>query len=341
MPWKSKKQMRYFYAMKNKGEFSPQMVEKWKEHTPDIKNLPEQTEKKAMASGFWAGFEKKAAENYVAANSAMDVPGAPEKMLKWNELGGVDPRSPEELQSAGASQLVTLPKEVEGATCATCMHFRPLTEKLGHGFCTNPEIKMDVTQNMHCAHWQNPGSHDPVAAAQAEEEEMAAEQAAMAQQGMVPPGQEQGMGQAPGKAPGKAPSQPSAPNAGAIPEGAPQQGMDQAGAGAGAPSSMPETDSFKPSPVGRESGFPMGQQTSQNPMVEQAVQDFQGGGATAGPTGGDGGDANSAKPKAKPKKDSAKKDSGSSKGHTININVDKGSEKKASQSFWAGIVDGY
>ena len=45
MPWKSKKQMRYFYAMKNKGEFSPQMVEKWKEHTPDIKNLPEQTEK--------------------------------------------------------------------------------------------------------------------------------------------------------------------------------------------------------------------------------------------------------------------------------------------------------
>ena len=289
---------------------------------------------------FWKGFEKKAAETYVAANSAMDVPGAPEKMLKWNELGGVDPRSPEELQAAEASKLITLPTEVNGAACATCMHFRPLTEKLGHGFCTNPEIKMDVTENMLCAHWQNPGSHDPVAAAQAEEEEMAAEQAAMAQQGMVPPGQEQGMGQAPGQAPGKAPSQPSAPDAGSIPEGAPQQGMDQAGAGAGAPSSMPETDSFKPSPVARESGFPMGQQTSQNPMVEQAVQDFQGAAGGAGPTGGDGGDTNSAKPKAKPKKDSAKKDKGSD-GHTININVDKGSEKKASVSFWAGIVDGY
>ncbi len=44
---------------------------------------------------------------------------------------------------------------------------------------------------------------------------------------------------------------------------------------------------YQPSSVGTQSGFPLGRQTSANPMVEQAVQDFQGGGAVGGGTGVD------------------------------------------------------
>lgn len=337
MPWKSKRQMRYFYAMKNKGEFSPEMVNKWKEHTPNIKDLPETAEKKAMAGYFWDGFNKRAAESFVSANNAMEHPGAPEKLLKWNEHGGVDPREPEEMQAAQAANLVTLPPSIEGAKCGTCIHFRPITEEFGHGFCTNPAIKMDVTDHMHCVNWTHPGAHNPAEAAAQEAQDAQFQQAMMAQQGGVPAGS---FG---GGVPPDVMGQTSAPQdySGQIPSDV----NTQPAAGQGMtlqPQTSPEAQTtdgdtgqeYQPSSIGSRSGFPEGRQTSANPMVEQAVQDFQGSGAVGGGTGVD----NEAPPAKK--KPSEKKSGG--KGHTININVSgEKAEKTAKVNHWAGIVEGW
>jgi hypothetical protein len=295
-------------------------------------------------SSFWSGFEKRAVENFVSANPAMEVPGAPEKALKWNEMGGVDPRTPEELQQAEAAKMRTLSPTVAGAQCGTCMHFRPLTPALGHGFCTHPDVKQDVTENMHCANWENPESHDPVQAAQEEQQEAELEQAQLAQEQQIQQQSQAAMG-GPAAAPGSAPQ--------GMPQQGAQQGAQQApwhpGQPAGNHEETPEsasdavpTDNNSSSAVGKKSGFPEGPQTSQNPLVEQAVNDFQGQGATASSGGGGGGGpSGSSSPKKKSdSKSSDKKESGS-KGHTINIHVGKGEEKTASVDYWAGIVDGY
>jgi hypothetical protein len=345
MPWKSKKQMKFFYAMKNKGEFSPEMVEKWKEHTPDIKSLPERVEKKAMIENFWQGFSKRAVDNYVSTNSN---PGAPEKLLKWNDHGGVDPRTPEEMQAAQAAMLVTLPPDIEGAKCGTCVHFRPITEELGHGFCTNPQIKMDVTDHMHCINWSHPGVHDPVQAAEEEAQQDQFQQAMQAQQGM---GGQPGMMPQPGMgAQGAMPPQSMQPGANMqemyqAQEGAPEAGAQTQQQPAGQdmtmrPQTSPEAETtegdtgqqYSPSSIGSENGPPK-PKTSGNPMVEQAVQDFQGSGAVGG---GLGQDNETPAPAKKP----AEKKSGG-KGHTININVSGEKEKTASVDFWKGIVEGY
>lgn len=290
---------------------------------------------------FWLGFQKRAAENFISANNATEYPGAPEKMLKWNDNGGVDPRQPEELQAAQASHLVTLPPDVEGAKCGTCMHFRPITQEFGHGFCTNPEIKMDVTDHMHCINWSHPGVHDPAEAAAQEEQEAQFQQAMSAQQGGgMPQGDpQQGGGMQQGD-----------PQQGADQSFGMQQGpsMGQAQAPAGqSPTLQPQTspesqetdgdtgNEYQPSDVGRQSGFPEGRQTSANPMVEQAVQDFQGSGAVGGGTGVD-------NEQPLPKKPGDKKKSSGGKGHTININVSgEKAEKTAGRNFWVGIVEGW
>jgi hypothetical protein len=334
MPFKSQKQRGLFYAKMNRGEFSPEMVKKWEEHTPKDKKLPKYVEKKAMANNFWSGFSKRAAENFVSANNTANHPGAPEKLLKWNDHGGVDPREPEEMQAAQAAQLVTLPPDVEGAKCGTCVHFRPITAEMGHGFCTNPMIKMDVTDHMHCINWSHPGVHDPAAAAEQEAQDQQFQQAMGAQQGMQPgmegqPGMEaqQGVDGQPPVDNGQEQSQPPA-----------GQGMTMQ------PQTSPEAQTtegnngkeYQPSEIGTQSGFPQGRQTSANPMVEQAVQDFQGSGAVGGGTGLD-----NEKPRTPESKKKEKKPAGG-KGHTININVSgEKSEKTASQNFWKGIVEGY
>lgn len=143
---------------------------------------------------FWSGFDKRAAETYVQAEpvdpmaeemSAGAV--APEKMLKWNELGGVDPRTPEDLEASSAVGLLTLPAEMEGANCGNCMHFRALNPQLGSGFCTNPAVKQDVTARMLCAHWSHPGAYSAAEAAEQEAamQQQAAEEAAMAGQAVA------------------------------------------------------------------------------------------------------------------------------------------------------------
>ena len=369
MPFLSKAQRKKFYALKNEGKMDQKTIDEWEQSTPE--HIPERLHKKGEAmlnSSFWSGFDKRAAETYVSAEPAMETPGAPEKMLKWNEHGGVDPRTPEELQAAGAACLVTLPPSVPGAMCGTCMHFRPLTPKLGHGFCTNPEIKMDVTENMHCAHWGHPDVIDPVQAAEeeAQEEEVAQAQAAQEQQSAAqaagagqPPQAGAAAGQQPqaGAAAGQKPAMPQAAKGQG--SGSPEQ-FAAAQDGQTLPGNIGEepqdgsngisSERNTPSPVGRKAGFPEGAQTSANPLVEQAVNDFQGQGATAGPTGGGSSEGTPAAKKTSPEKkssggekkdakSSSKESKGSSKGHTININVGKEGEKTASFDFWKGIVD--
>lgn len=313
-----------------------------------LSNFMNDTEKVASMNSFWSGFAKKAAENFASSGSPV---GSPEKLLKWNVQGGVDPRTPEDMQKAQASVLRTLPTDVEGAACGTCVHFRSLSDKLGHGFCTNPNVQMDVTEHMHCMHWEHPGSYDPVDAAAEEAQAQDVQNSQMGQQGMPPEqmGQEAQPPQDPQAAqgqPGKAmgmqdqlalQGQPLSGSAGSQSTGMQQEE---------APTDGSTGQAFKPSPVERQTGFPMGQQTSQNPMVEQAVNDIQGDGAVAGPTGQEGGSPEQATPK-KPKKKSSgsskggKEEKKDSKGNTINIHVGKGSEKTASFDYWRGIVDGY
>ncbi len=46
MPWKSKAQMRLFYAKNKRGEIGDEDLEQWKSETPNIKALPERLKKK-------------------------------------------------------------------------------------------------------------------------------------------------------------------------------------------------------------------------------------------------------------------------------------------------------
>ena len=169
MPFKSLKQRALFYHLKSKGKMDQATIDKWEEHTPKDKKLPKRvvkpTSKKhkkiskrvstMSKKAFWSGFGKMAAEQY------MTIPGgAPqESLVKMNPQGGVDPRTPEDAQTAAAAGLITLPPEVEGASCGTCMYFRSLSDTMGHGFCTNPAIKQEVTEHMHCAQWNNPAAY--------------------------------------------------------------------------------------------------------------------------------------------------------------------------------------
>lgn len=255
----------------------------------------------AIAMNFWAGFEKKAADTYVQAaqpdpmleeGNLGVVP--PEKMLKWNEQGGVDPRTPEDMAKSEAVRLVTLPHEVEGASCGNCVHFRALNPELGSGFCTNPEVQQDVTNRMLCGAWEHPGTYSAA-------QEMAEEQVM-------------------------------------------QQQADEQAAAAG-------------------QAYADG-----NPMAQDIMSDFNGGGGEEMPVGPDGqpmapegedpsmgadpgagaakskpeGGSSKPKPKSKPKKDSDSGDSGTKSenkdGHTINIHMGKDKEKVATESFLSGFV---
>ncbi|MCJ7521912.1 MAG: hypothetical protein MUP21_06820 [Dehalococcoidia bacterium] len=258
---------------------SQKTIDEWEADTPE--HLPERMKKAQARSesmgemkGFWAGFYKRASATYASAKPPVAAAGmqpdaeagAPEKMLKWNELGGVDPRSPEDMAAAETASLVTLPREVEGASCKNCVHFRALSPELGSGFCTNPAVKQDVTERMLCSAWEHPGSYSAAEAAAAEQ---------MAQ----------------------------------------QQAQQQA--------------------------VMSGEATAEgDPMAQQIMQDFQGGGEVPGqpaPSGAEMGSAAqdeasgpSDKSKAKAEKKPTKKDkpeTGGSANHTINISV--GGKEKA------------
>ena len=45
MPFRSKRQMRKFFAMEKKGQLPKGTAERWANETPSIKNLPERKKK--------------------------------------------------------------------------------------------------------------------------------------------------------------------------------------------------------------------------------------------------------------------------------------------------------
>lgn len=45
MPFKSKAQMKKFFAMEKRGEIPPGTAERWAEETPNIKKLPKKKKK--------------------------------------------------------------------------------------------------------------------------------------------------------------------------------------------------------------------------------------------------------------------------------------------------------
>ena len=51
MPFKSKRQMRKFYAMEDRGEIPEGTTKKWKEHTPNISQLPEKKKSHTYLGG--------------------------------------------------------------------------------------------------------------------------------------------------------------------------------------------------------------------------------------------------------------------------------------------------
>lgn len=172
MPFVSEKQRRYFHWAEAHGKMKPGTAETWEEHTPKGKKLPERVGMKKKA--FFEGFDKRAdqmagalgepgeplpAEGGAPGGAAGPPPNQPEKLLKWNPAGGVDPRSPEEMSQAQAVDLITLPEGVDGASCMNCQFFRNLDPALGTGFCTNPNVKLDVTTKMHCSQWNAPDTY--------------------------------------------------------------------------------------------------------------------------------------------------------------------------------------
>ena len=150
------------HAAEARGDVPEGTAQRWEDHTPQGKKLPEKVKMRKQA--FWAGFEKAAKESAealagdeVADMAEGELDSSNEKKLKWNPEGGVDPRSPEAMQIHESVNMVTLPEAVEGASCGTCEHMRILDPVTGAGFCTNPEIKLDVTRRMLCGQWSAPG----------------------------------------------------------------------------------------------------------------------------------------------------------------------------------------
>lgn len=129
-------------------------IDEWEKATPE--NIPERVMTK---KAFLQGFYKRAAETFMAP--ASPDTGEHGRALLWNEAGGVDPRTPEDLDVAASVGLMTLPKEETGASCSNCVYFRMLDPALGAGFCTNPQVKQDVTVRMLCSVWENEGAHRP------------------------------------------------------------------------------------------------------------------------------------------------------------------------------------
>lgn len=176
MPYASKAQQRKFHTMAARGEIDQKTVKEWDRETKKapggFKVLPEKV-KPMKKKAFWHGFDKKAsfmvpADADVAAQDVQAIPAEepvlsppPRPIQKFNHLGGIEPRTPEEMQIAQSVNLVTLPKDVPegGSSCATCVHFNPNVAGSGEGSCSNPNVALPVTTRMTCSQWDSPGAH--------------------------------------------------------------------------------------------------------------------------------------------------------------------------------------
>ena len=87
---------------------------------------------------FWNGFYKQA-----------------DKLSKFNDYGGIEPRDPVAAQRASAAGLMSLPRDVKGANCGDCSFYKDMGEG---GMCMNEAIMTEVTPRMFCAAWSHPGA---------------------------------------------------------------------------------------------------------------------------------------------------------------------------------------
>jgi hypothetical protein len=73
MPFKSKAQQRFMFSAESKGELPKGTAERWAEHTPDIKALPEHKMNKTAADIADAVLEKVAAPAWMRPGKAMPM----------------------------------------------------------------------------------------------------------------------------------------------------------------------------------------------------------------------------------------------------------------------------
>ena len=178
MPFVSRSQQRAMHAKARRGEISQDTIKHWDEETKKVPGgfqaLPEKV-KKMSKKAFWSGFNKQASTPADAEAAIPDAQSTPEQpsvaepqritppraIQKFNDQGGVEARTPEELQIAESVNHVTLPKDVPegGASCGTCVHFNPTAPTSGEGLCANPQVGLATTTKMVCSQWDSPGAH--------------------------------------------------------------------------------------------------------------------------------------------------------------------------------------
>lgn len=72
----------------------------------------------------------------------------PINQMELNDEGGINPKTPEELERAKKADLITLPGGVKA-------------DAINKKMCYNEKIKMFVTERMCCAYWDNKGVKRP------------------------------------------------------------------------------------------------------------------------------------------------------------------------------------
>lgn len=71
MPFKSKAQMRAFYAMEDRGELPKGTADRWREHTPNINKLPERKRPKSNRKNKKKAFFDQLREWYLRTLSSL------------------------------------------------------------------------------------------------------------------------------------------------------------------------------------------------------------------------------------------------------------------------------
>lgn len=75
---------------------------------------------------------------------------------KKNEEGGFDPRTKKETEIFKKVDLITLPENISGATCANCEYIKDYDKKKDVGFCSNRNINLYVGgTRMCCTEWDH------------------------------------------------------------------------------------------------------------------------------------------------------------------------------------------
>ena len=96
MPFKSKAQMRLFFAKEKKGELPKGTAETWIKHTPNISSLPEHTKSSALIGAFTKLAEvmlKKDEAKIVPASIVLSQATEAAKQKKQHGMDGIQYRN--------------------------------------------------------------------------------------------------------------------------------------------------------------------------------------------------------------------------------------------------------